>query len=348
MRFINRKKFRPIRSSNYDIHNKCNLTCEGCYYFVSDQKTANRRPSQAEYDRFFEAEQQRGVNYPVLSGGEPSLNPVALKSAARLWDQGLVYSNGVKKLDPELPFRIAISLWGKRERNDVLRGEASYDQAMRTATGDARAMMLYTISRENIEDIPEVVEDCVARGLSIALQDFSMTSTYMEMLDDENAERSPYFRFSTSENNLSLRLSDRLGIADILDDLIDRHPRNIIMSKALNNWVHRSVQIHNIDPQTNLATDCAIMNMPIHRSHSFDLGTSPGKPCAAPEFDCRDCRVGIVAMLTRLTKLAETMRSSKADHEELLELREVMMRYFFWDWDLAVKADVADSELQPA
>ncbi len=346
MQLSGRKKFRPIKSSNYDIHNKCNLTCEGCYYFVSDQKTTNRRPSEAEYDRFFESERDRGVNYPVLSGGEPSLNPVALRSAARFWNQGMVYTNGVKKLDPELPFRIAISLWGKRERNDVLRGEASYDRAFKSATGDPRTMMLLTISRENIDDIREVVEDCVRRDLAIALQDFSMTSTYMDLLGDENAERTPYYRFSTSEDNLSLRIEDRLKIADIVDEVIELYPKHVIQTKALNNWVHRSVQIHDIDPETNLATDCAFLTADYHKGFTYDLKPAGGKQCCVPEFDCRDCRVSIVTMFTRLTHLAKTMRASRSDYEELVELRDVMMRYFFWDWDLAVKAEAAGSELQ--
>lgn len=29
------KRFRTIKSSNYDVSNTCNLTREGCHYFVS-------------------------------------------------------------------------------------------------------------------------------------------------------------------------------------------------------------------------------------------------------------------------------------------------------------------------
>lgn len=138
---VRKRRYRSIRSSNYDVSNTCNLSCEGCYYFVSDQKTFNKRPTAADYDQFFQSEAERGVNYPVLAGGEPSLNKVALAMAARHWSAGIIYSNGARRIDPDIPFRIAISVWGARERNERLRGAASYDQAMQAAAGDKRALI---------------------------------------------------------------------------------------------------------------------------------------------------------------------------------------------------------------
>src|SRR5947209_6651780 len=117
-----RKRFRTIKSSNYDISNTCNLTCEGCYYFVSGQKTFNKRPSPRDYDLFFASETARGVNYPQFSGGEPSLNVDALRIAAKHWSNGIIYTNGARKIPDEIPFRIAISVWGAKDRNDRLRG----------------------------------------------------------------------------------------------------------------------------------------------------------------------------------------------------------------------------------
>lgn len=200
-------RYRTIRSSNYDVNNTCDLACEGCYYFVSDQKTNNRRPSIERYDAFFGSEVARGINYPAFAGGEPSLNPQALKIAARHWSNGIIYTNGARRIPDEVPFRIAVSVWGSRSRNDLLRGANSYDRALTAATGDRRAMIYLTISRDNIDDIESVVRDCAARGIPVCFQDFSMTTEYMRLLD---AEIPPgdnrYFRLSTNEGNLSLRL----------------------------------------------------------------------------------------------------------------------------------------------
>ena len=321
-----------MKSSNCDINNTCNLTCEGCYYFVSGQKTYNRRPSAIDYDLFFRSEAERGVNYPVFSGGEPSLNPTALKVAARYWTGGIVYTNGIKKVPSEAPFRIAISVWGARARNERLRGADSYDQAFRTAKGDPRALMYYTIMRDNIADLEEVVEDCVRHQVPVSLQDFSMTTEYMRLLKDGPQTDNPYFRLSSEDDNLSLRMEDRLRVADIIDRLIDRHPKYVAFTKALNDWMHRSPAIHTIDPVTGVATDCAILNASWHASYGFDLRRTGGKACSAPELDCSDCRAGPMTTFTLMARLMERMRHSKAARQQFLELREFMMRFYFWDW----------------
>jgi hypothetical protein len=326
------KRFRTIKSSNYNINNTCNLTCEGCYYFVSGQKTYNRRPSAIDYDRLFRAEAGRGVNYPIFSGGEPSLNPTALLVAARYWSSGIIYTNGIKKVPAEVPFRIAISVWGNRSRNERLRGADSYQQAFRTATGDPRALIYYTITRLNIDDIEDVVADCVRHGICVSFNDFSMTSEYVRLLKGEPPTGNPFFRLSNKDYNLSLRMQDRLRAADIIDRLIDRHPDHVVFTKTLNDWMHRTPAIHDIDPDTGVATDCAMLNASWHWSYGFDLRRTAGKECCAPEFDCRDCRVGPVATFTLLTRLAERMRHSKAARLPFLDLRELMMRYHYWDW----------------
>jgi MoaA/NifB/PqqE/SkfB family radical SAM enzyme len=334
-----KRRYRTIKSSNYDVNNTCDLACEGCYYFVSDQKTDNRRPSAQDYDAFFRAEAERGINYPVIAGGEPSLNPAALRTAAKYWSSGIIYTNGARRIPDDVPFRIAISVWGAKERNEKLRGANSYERAMATATGDKRAMIYFTVSRDNIDDIEPVVLDCVERGIDVCFQDFSMTTEYMRLLEEQVPPgENRYFRMSTTDNNLSLRMTDRIRAADIIDTMIDRFPERILFNKTVNDWMHRMPAIHTIDPVTNIATDCAMMNAPWHVAYSFDLQPSPGKKCCAPEFDCRDCRVGPVATFTLLAKLTREMRDSPEARARLLDVRDLMMRYHFWDWNVPAAA----------
>jgi len=343
------RRFRTMKSSNYDINNTCDLTCEGCYYFVSGQKTHNRRPSAADYDAFFQAEAARGVNYPVFSGGEPSMNPTALRIAAKYWNSGIVYTNGNRKIPEDVPFRIAISVWGTKERNERLRGADSYDRAFANAAGDPRALIYFTINRDNIEDIEGVVLDCVAHGLKISFQDFSMTTEYMRLLEEQVPPGdNRYFRMSTLDNNMSLSMADRARAADIIDRLIDRFPDTLLFSKTLNDWMHRAAALHHFDAD-NLATDCAILNSAWHVAYSFDLKPSPGKACCAPEFDCRDCRIGPVANYTLLAKSAREMRDSDAARARLMQVREEMMRFHYWDWDLPAAAmDASPRVPEPA
>lgn len=327
-----RRRFRTIRSSNYDVSNTCNLTCEGCYYFVSGQKTSNKRPTAEEYDAFFAAEAARGVNYPQFSGGEPSLNRDALAVAARHWSSGIVYTNGLKKIPDGIPFRIAISVWGAKEPNDRRRGTDAYEQAFRTAAGDPRALIYLTINRENVEEIPVIVADCAERGLRISFNDFSMTTEYIRLISIGDSWSNPYVRTSSREENLSLRLQDRLRAADLIDEMMARYPGTVLYSALLNDFVHRSPSIFTIDPDTGLATDCAYLGASWHRGYDFNLKLLKGKPCCAPELDCSDCRIGPTATFTLMMKLAERMRRSDEARRDLHDLREHMMEYYFWDW----------------
>jgi MoaA/NifB/PqqE/SkfB family radical SAM enzyme len=338
-----KKRFRAIKSSNYDVSNTCNLTCEGCCYFVSNQKVLNKRPNFEQYDRFFASEVARGINYPVFGGGEPSLNIDALRAAAKHWRYGIVYTNGAIKIDQEIPFRIAISVWGDRIQNDKLRGDGRYDQALKTAQDDSRALIYITINRYNIEDISTVVSDCVDRGLKISFNDFSMTTEYIRLLTEEKLDGS-FMRFSTNKENLSLRQSDRLKLADIIDEMIERYPQNILYSKLLNDWTHRSDAIHFIDPDTGIATDCGTLNADWHKTYNFNLEPLESKPCCAPEFDCRDCRIGPAATWTLMMRLSEKMHKDQDARQAFLELREEMMRFYFWDWEeLGISSQAQES-----
>jgi hypothetical protein len=106
------------------------------------------------------------------SPAAPSLNTTALEIAAKHWQHGIIYTNGIKKVPVHVPFRIAISIWGAKDSNERLRGAASYGQALQTAKEDQRALILPTINRQNIDDIPEIVEDCVEQGVKLSFNDF--------------------------------------------------------------------------------------------------------------------------------------------------------------------------------
>ncbi len=158
-----------------------------------------------------------------------------------------------------------------------------------------------------------------------------MTIEYIRLLEAADTVDNPFFRMSTKDSNLSLRMDDRRKAADIIDAMIDDYPDTVLYSKLLNDWVHRTPAIHTIDPQTGLATDCAYIGADWHRGYGFDLEPLKGKRCCAPEFDCGDCRVGPVATFSLMMRLAGQMRRSKQAQQDLLELRTFMMRYYFGD-----------------
>ncbi|MEA3232872.1 MAG: 4Fe-4S cluster-binding domain-containing protein, partial [Thermodesulfobacteriota bacterium] len=63
-----------IRSSIYDVTNRCNLRCKGCFFFSSgEHKAAPEEMDIKKWETFIDSEKQRGVNLAILIGGEPTL-----------------------------------------------------------------------------------------------------------------------------------------------------------------------------------------------------------------------------------------------------------------------------------
>lgn len=327
VRTARRAAMPTMVTSTYDVHNVCNLRCEGCSYFVTDRTVRHDRPSDDAYDAFFGAEAARGVNYPIFSGAEPSLNQRPLVIAARHWDNGAVFTNGTRRIDPELPFRVVVSFWGGRETTGRLRGGDTYLKALRTAAADKRAVILFTITKASIGDLPEVVADCANAGLQISFNLYSMSSEYARKLRDGERNDDQFFRFSTKDSNLSLSAADRFRIATLIDDLIERYPETVLFTKSLNEFMCRSESMFTIDPITHLATDCAALLNSNHLSFNYDLTRDERKDCISPDFDCRNCRVLGAALTTYLLGQGARARPSL---QSLKELRRVMIRMYFW------------------
>jgi len=63
-----------IRSSIYDVTNRCNLRCKGCFFFSSgEHEAAKEEEDLHQWEAFVESEKERGVNLAIIIGGEPNL-----------------------------------------------------------------------------------------------------------------------------------------------------------------------------------------------------------------------------------------------------------------------------------
>ena len=322
--------FHRMVTSTYDVHNVCNLKCEGCSYFVTDRDLRTEQPTDDAYDAFFATECDRGVNYPIFSGAEPSLNQKPLEIAARHWDNGAVFTNGTKRIHADLPFRVVVSVWGGGGKAARLRGGNTYRKALLGAANDKRAVVFFTITRDSVEDLPEVTEDCARLGVPLSFNLYSMSTEYARRLREGDPNDASYFRFSTSTANLALTPADRQRAASLIDGLIEAYPQTIMCTKPLNDFMCRSDSIHTIDPQTKQATDCAVLNTATHVSFNYDLSRDLRKNCSAPDFDCSDCRVLGAALATLLRRKGAQARVSSEAKQEFRDLRRLMMRLYYW------------------
>lgn len=104
-RYARAKEFRRIlrQVSNFDLTSRCNLRCEGCFYFEGDDyKQATEQEDLERWRAFFEDQARRGVTFASLAGAEPALEQDRLEIANRYIPRGAIFTNGTVKIRPSI------------------------------------------------------------------------------------------------------------------------------------------------------------------------------------------------------------------------------------------------------
>lgn len=321
----------PIRPSQYDISNICNLSCEGCFFFVGTDYLGH--PEVADLgavEAFFEGEARRGVNYAEVAGAEPSLAEEKLVIMARHIRRGVIYTNGTRVIPTEIPYKLQISLWGLPEQSARLRGANVVAKQVRNYRDDDRAVFVFTINRENVWSIPELARFCAGEGIRLTFNHFSPTESYRARLSHPNGNRDRYFRFSDRESNLLLQPSDLVRSRALIADAIDRYPETIVYSRTFNDWVHRPGGLYQVDPSTGIATDCGGMLTKGYRHFHADLTDAGDVKCPTPNIACEDCRCYAQAWGTALRRhTGPALRHNGGD--TWIELWKFWCRLFLFD-----------------
>ena len=116
-----------IRSSIYDVTNACNLRCQGCFFFSSDEHLTGEAIDVHDWEGFIDAEMRRGVNLAILIGGEPTLHLDRVEAFFKRLPT-FCASNGLIKVprDRFPKMMVGISLWGDTETEKALRGRDTF------------------------------------------------------------------------------------------------------------------------------------------------------------------------------------------------------------------------------
>jgi hypothetical protein len=324
---------RGIRISGYDITKHCNLRCEGCFFFEGDLSTAYAEDkSDAEYDEFFAAEVARGINYPHFAGAEPALVQGRLRIAWKHWQRGLVYTNGTVRIDPEIGFMIHVSLWGKPETDDLLRGAPVFRKAVENYRDDPRAIVMMTVSPHNIDEIPIVARLCADAGLRLSFNHFSPSRQYLRKLSaGAETDAKSTFRLSNKDDNLVLRADHLRRAHDHIEAAIAAWPETVIYSHYYNDWINDPTPRFIIDPVSGMAVDCPILNLPYHRQHHVDFSYSDDECCIA-NIDCTGCRhyvSGYTKIMADRTGHMENLERFRG----WVEVFDTWCRLHFPNWD---------------
>ncbi|RPH87330.1 MAG: radical SAM protein, partial [Deltaproteobacteria bacterium] len=160
-----------IRSSIYDLTNRCNLRCKGCFFFSSGEHHVKEEMDIEKWEQFIDQEKARGVNLAILIGGEPTL---CMDRLAAFYKRLPTYcaTNGLIKVPRDLfpDMMVGISLWGGGEDEKVLRGKDTFAISSKNYEGDSCAYYLYTVTPKQVGKIERVIKRIADVGLKVHLQ----------------------------------------------------------------------------------------------------------------------------------------------------------------------------------
>ncbi len=200
-----------IRSSIYDLTNRCNLRCKGCFFFSSGEHQVTEEMDIEKWEQFIDQEKARGVNLAILIGGEPTL---CMDRLAAFYKRLPTYcaTNGLIKVprDQFPDMMVGISLWGGGEDEKVLRGKDTFAISSKNYEGDPYAYYLYTITPKQVGKIEPVIKRIADVGLKVHLQ----------LLSNDESVDGFYWRQGELDD---LRWE--------MDEMLDHYPQTIISSK---------------------------------------------------------------------------------------------------------------------
>ena len=262
-----------LRESTYDMSNRCNIRCDGCYYYQGDKQFAEENLDPDAWRDLMKREKERGITYVVLAGAEPSLVPDLLEVVSREMPLGSIATNGLKHIPDSVGYKIHISVWGSDDTSLQVRGARNMlERQVQCYEGDPRAVFVYTFTRSNIDEVYGVMEHLARHGCKATFNLFSAPVGY--------------------QGPLSHTQSSLLQTRKVMLDLLDRFPANVLFS-SYNVVAHtHRLGLHDLYscpyPRMNPSRDIGLGRS--FRHVRTDLSWDRSVACCVPDTDCADCR----------------------------------------------------------
>ncbi len=267
------RKYFFLRESTYDMTNRCNIRCDGCYYYEGEKQFAEENRDVEAWRALMAAEKKRGITFVVLAGAEPSLVPELCEVCYEEIPLGAIATNGLKLIPRTVNYKIHISVWGNDETS--LKTRKAKDMLLRQIENyrrDERAVFVYTFTRDNIQQAAEVVQTLAAHDCKVTFNVFSAPVGYTGGL---------------RHNRLSLESTRNMMIT-----LLNRFPQQVLFS-YYNAVAHtHPLSLHGLYgclyPRMNPAADLGLGRS--FRQYRTDLTWDKNAACCVPDTDCADCR----------------------------------------------------------
>lgn len=302
-----RARLFPIRPSQYDVTNLCNLSCVGCLYFdgpgafKGDVESDPRR-----LDAFYRREAARGVNFGHFGGAEPSLNQAALAAAFAHIPRGTVYTNGRRRIAAEIGYRLHISVWAAGPTEGLLRGTSAFRRALDNYAGDPRALFVLTLTSESLAQLPEIAAACSDGGFQLSFNQYSPTEARSSSNEHLRAQQR-----TAGADTLTLQLDEGSRVHEAVERVRARYPQTIVYSPEYFTWFGSGASIHRLDPATGWSLNCASRLTDTMRHFRPDLSRDEVSKCCTPNVDCGTCRLYSMSYSTQIGGLADHVGSTR-------------------------------------
>ena len=297
------RKVKPyffLRESAYDVTSTCQLRCDGCYYFAGEKHKTRDTRDPAAWSAFFERERARGITYAVLAGAEPALVPHVLGACSAVIRLGTIASNGLKRIDEDVRYRLHLSVWGNHDGDPKYRrwangkpGPDCLPAQLRNYRGDDRVIFVYTFNHDNVAELDEVVERIHGEGHTLTFNVFSTP----------RRDRSP------------LQLRDSLArTRDKMLWATETYPDTVIYSRYSAEVHTQPLSLHDlfgcVYPRAQLAFGLAPSGIArTFRSYRTDITHTLESDCCVPDTDCADCRHYAAGSAIVTSRLAQHVAS---------------------------------------
>lgn len=304
-----------IRSSIYDVTNRCNLRCKGCFFFSSDEhKVAPEEMEIFKWERFIDKEVARGVNLAILIGGEPTLCFDRIEAFYNRLP-AFCATNGLIKVPRERfpDMMIGISLWGDEEDERQLRGQDTFSISSKNYAGDPYTYYLYTITPRQIGQTERIIRKIRDVGLKV----------HMQLLS--NDEKVSGFYWTTEE---------LIAIRDEMDTMLDAYPDTVISSK----YYHKIITTGKMLDRSFGWMECPSVTLPLDQRNpqpkrltnfirwASDLKTMH-RCCTSETRDCSICKDGAAHMSWIMVNKRAHMQSTK-DLQNWIEIYEMFAKLY--------------------
>ena len=309
-----------IRSSIYDVTNRCNLRCKGCFFFSSGEDHAAKEEMDPEkWKRFIDSEKARGVNLAILIGGEPTL---CLDRVEMFYKRmpSFCATNGLIKVPREhFPdMMVGISLWGDENDEKTLRGKDTFAVSSSNYEGDPHAYYLYTITPRQIGKTGQIIKKIRDVGLKVHMQLLS---------NDEGVDG-----FFWKQEELK-------DLRDEMDAMLDAYPDTVISSK----YYHKIITTGKMLGRPFGWLECPSVTESLDNRNpqpkrlihfirwASDLKTTH-RCCTSATRDCSTCKDGAAHMSWVMVNKRAHMRSTE-DFQNWIEVYEMFAKlYQFLPW----------------